>query len=117
MLATFQSPGVSSELNELVNVPANSLVSLSTFLEIWIFVWPWFLRLSNHFSNTTTVTDLNNNRKNLSPSKANSRPLHRKDKHNTCFIFILFLPHTIKKDLHSLVLAPCTVNLLCVGKD
>lgn len=32
MLATFQSPGVSSELNELVNVPANSLVSLSTSL-------------------------------------------------------------------------------------
>lgn len=30
MLATFQSPGVSSKLNELVYVPANSLVSLPT---------------------------------------------------------------------------------------
>lgn len=32
MLATFQSPGVSSKLNELLNVSANSLVCFPTSL-------------------------------------------------------------------------------------
>lgn len=58
MLATFQSPGVSSKLNELVNVPANFLVFLPTSLAHLDIVWPWFSRPSNHFNNPTSITDL-----------------------------------------------------------
>lgn len=39
MLATFQSPGVSSKLNELVNVSVNSLVSNLTSLTHLAICW------------------------------------------------------------------------------
>lgn len=57
MLATFQSPGVSSKLNELVNVPANFLVFLPTSLAHLDICLAMVFK-TDHFNNPTSITDL-----------------------------------------------------------